>query len=352
MIDSGRRGVGENGPVSKVFFFTAVDPRARDHYRRTIERAVPLEEIGEDEPDLAAELAGTGLKAVRCWGSVPGDGNRRSWGRMRPGHRALLYLGDASFPLLLQVTHKARSQALAERLWGRDTDDRTWELMFFFGASRQVDLDIGRVREAFGYEDDWWPQGLQYPAPERQSTLLEKFGSVEAFASTLGQGPDGLPAASEKVDLDKLLLGGPFKGAPSKPPRARRSGPPSDPDVSGRGHLAHEQTVALLEAHIGPSFRKGTRGVNHDGVWKLDGHFHIAEVKSVTPLNEVEQLQKGLGQVLYNCFKAAWNGAEVVGYLIAEREPSSSSLWLELCARHDIVFTWPERFEADVPQPR
>lgn len=338
--------------MSEVFYFTAVDPRARDNYHLTIEREVPLEEIGKDKPAVAAELAAAGLEAVRCWGSLPGDGNRRSWERMRPGDQALLYLGDGSFPTLLRVAHKTRSKALARHLWGREADGRTWKLIFFFDTSRWVDLDIDQVREAFGYKDDWWPQGLQYPAPERQATLLEKFGSAEAFASALGQGRGGQPAAREKVDLDKLLVGGPFKGVPDKPPRARRSGPPSDPDVAGRGHLAHEQTVALLEAHVGPSFfSKGTRGVNHDGVWKIDGRFHIAEVKSVTGLNEVEQLQKGLGQILYNCFKAEWNGADVVAYLVAEREPSSSKLWLELCARHGVVFTWPERFEADVPKP-
>lgn len=337
--------------MSEVFYFTAVDQRARDNHRLTIEREVPLEEIGKDKPAVAAELTAAGLKSVRCWGSLPGDGNRRSWERMRPGQRALLYRGDGRFPSLLRVAHKTRSKALAKRLWGQEADGTTWELIFFFDASLQVDLDVGQVREAFGYEDEWWPQGLQYPVAERQATLLEKFGSVEAFGSALGQGGAGPAAARKDVDLDELLLGGPFKGAPDKPPRARRSGPPPDPDVSGRGHLAHEQTVALLEAHVGPGFRKGTRGVNHDGAWKVDGRFHIVEVKSVTRLNEVGQLQRGLGQILHNCFKAEWNGADVVAYLVAERQPSSSALWLELCARHGVVFTWPERFEADIPKP-
>jgi hypothetical protein len=341
------------GAMSEVFYFTAVDRRARDNCRLTIEQAVPLEEIGKDKPALAAELAAAGLETVRCWGSLPGDGNRRSWERMQPGHQALLYLGDGRFPLLLSVVRKTRSKALAKRLWGRKADGRTWELMFFFDAARQVDLDIDQVREAFGYEGDWWPQGLHYPAPERQATLLEKFGSAEAFASAVSVPAETGDGAIQAPNLEELLLGEPFKGPPSKPPRPRKSGPPPDPDVSGRGYMAHERTVDLLCRHVGPSFRKGKAGVNHDGAWRVDGRFCISEVKSTTSRNEVEQLRKGLGQILHNRFKAEQDRTEsVAAYLVAEREPSNDKLWTELCAQHGVVFTWPERFEADVPKAR
>lgn len=124
-----------------------------------------------------------------------------------------------------------------------------------------------------------------------------------------------------------------------------------DPDVSGRGHVAHEKTVAAVADHIGPSFRRGTLGINHDGGWSLEG-FHIAEVKSITTRNEVGQLRKGLGQLLHNRFKAERHGVTgVQGYLIAEREPANSPLWQALCSTVGLVFTWPERFSEDVPRP-
>ena len=114
----------------------------------------------------------------------------------------------------------------------------------------------------------------------------------------------------------------------------RRRGQRERPD--GEGYLAHEETVEKLAAHIGSNFRK----------------FQIAEVKSITSKNEVGQLQKGLGQVLHNRFKAERHGlAELRAYLIAEREPANRRLWSDLCAEVGVIFTWPERFELDVPSP-
>lgn len=266
---------------------------------------------------------------------------------MAPGHWAMLYVGDGKFPFLLRVAHKARSRTLAQHLWQSDDEGKTWELMFFFDTIRAVDLGIDDVRASLGYGDDWWPQGLQYPTPDHQATLLEKFGSIEAFIELASEAKeptetDGAPGA------DKLLLGGPFKGAPTEPPKLRES-KPSDPDTAGRGYLAHEKTVEKLADYVGPGFRKGTPGINHDGGWFRNGAFSISEVKSINSRNEVGQLQKGLGQVLHNRFKAERHGIEdVLAYLIAEKEPANSDLWKSLATEHGVVFSWPERFEADI----
>jgi hypothetical protein len=333
---------------AEVFVFTAVDQAARDHCQRTIEKQVPIEEIVAHDPDVGAELTSLGLEGARCWGSVPGPGNLRSWGRMEAGHWAMLYGGAGRFPFLLELVHKARSPELAEHLWDPSADGRTWELMFFFRAARPVDLGIAEVREALGYDQTWWPQGLQYPTPEHQAMLLEKFGSIEAFVSAAGAGtPADDPSRSPSPE--ELLLGREFGGVPENPPKPKEQRQPSDPDVAGRGYLAHEETVAKLASHVGPSFRKGTPGINHDGGWRVDGGFAIAEVKSINSRNEVGQLQKGLGQVLHNRFKAERNGiGGVTTYLVAEKEPANSGLWRTLAHEHDIVFTWPERFEEDI----
>jgi transposase InsO family protein len=46
-------------------------------------------------------------------------------------------------------------------------------------AKPAVDVDIDGVRASLGYDDDWWPQGLQYPTPERQETLLDAHAIVD-----------------------------------------------------------------------------------------------------------------------------------------------------------------------------
>lgn len=302
---------------------------------------------------VAARLSTDGHKELRCWGSVPkvpGRGNLKSWSRMQPGHWGLLYSGDERFQWLLRVCFKAQSKSLARELWGKNSDDQTWELMFFFDRAQRIDLGLDEVREALAYEDKGWvPQGLQYPADWRQDALLEKFGSFPAFAAATAGGPT---KAAPLPTLEELLVGPKRKRRLSKPPRSPRYRLPPDPDRSGRGLVAHEDTVELLRGHIGPTFHEGKRGVSHDGTWKHRGRFCICEVKSVTAKNEVEQLRKGLGQILHNRFKAQDGRREKVSaYLIAERQPSNSSLWVDLAAESGVVFTWPERFGADIPKP-
>lgn len=339
--------------ASELFVFTTSNREARLHRERTIEQLVRVDEIEPHAARIARQLRADGHEELRCWGSVPGPSNLKSWQRMQPGHWALLYAGEEAFPWMLRVGRTARSKGLARSLWGEDGKGQTWELMFFFDLAQRVDLRLSEVREALAYEEakEWIPQGLQYPVPWRQSALLEKFGSFSAFTSATAEGlAEAVPAPPPT--LEELLVGEEFKGPPSKPPRSPRRRLPPDPDRSGRGFMAHEETVEKLRQHIGPTFRKGTRGVNHDGTWKTGGGYCICEVKSITAKNEVGQLHKGLGQILHNRFKAQRGRTEKVkAFLIAERKPSNSALWVELAAESDVVFTWPERFESEIEKP-
>jgi hypothetical protein len=82
----------------------------------------------------------------------------------------------------------------------------------------------------------------------------------------------------------------------------------------------------------------------------VDGRFCIC--KSTTSRNEVGQLQRALGQLLHNRFKAERHDIdEVAAFLVAERQPANSDLWCDLCLEHGVVFTWPEKFDNDVPKP-
>jgi hypothetical protein len=340
--------------ATEFFVFTAADKLAQRNRERTIEQLVRVDEIEPYAAPLARRLRADGHRELRCWGSIPKSNNHKSWKRMQPGHWALLYAGDGAFPWLLRVALTAKSKRLARSLWGEDQEGRTWELMFFFDIAQRVDLGLLEVREALAYEEEkeWIPQGLQYPAFEHQKALLEKFGSIPAFAAAKAEGPTKA-APVPLPSLEELLMGPEFKGRPSKPPRSPRTRLPPDPDRSGRGLMAHQDTVAQLREHIGSTFRTGKQdGVNHDGAWKSGSRFCFCEVKSITANNEVEQLRKGLGQILHNRFMTQRGRSEKVKtYLIAEREPSNSALWVELAGESDIVFTWPERFGEDVKKP-
>lgn len=342
---------------AEIFIFTASNLEAREHREATIDQAVPVSRMAPFAKRVATRLLADGHKELRCWGSVPkasGRGNVTSWKRMQPGHWGLLYSDEQRFQWLLRVCHKAESKSLARELWGEDSKGRTWELMFFFDRAIRVDLGVPEVRRALAYPGEGWsPQGLQYPKAEHQEALLASFGSIEAFAAAAGLTEEGARAELIAPDPRDVMLGDKFDGPPEKPPRAPQSRQPPDPDRSGRGKMAHEETVALLCKHVGPTFRKGkVRGVTHDGAWMMGADFCMAEVKSITDDNQVGQLQKGLGQILHNLFKARENEVPMLeAYLIAEREPRNSALWRALAQEHGVLFSWPERFEADIKTP-
>jgi hypothetical protein len=335
---------------SDIFVFTAPGGLARDNYVKTIEEPVPVAEVAARAPRAGRTLLDLGFENIRCWGSRPGTGNSKTVARMKAGDWALPYV-DGDFPHLLKVASKTKSKRLAESLWGTE-EGETWSLMYFFSDVQPVDLSLEEVRDALGHKKNWRPRGLHYPSPENQSALLEKFGSIEAFAASVGTSAPAAEMAALPTARE-LLLGKRFEGVPANPPRPRRYKEPSDPDASGRGYMAHEETVAKLRRHVGPSFRKGKKGINHDGAWEVGEKFSISEVKSITGKNQVAQLEKGLGQILWNQFKAEMNEVkDVTAYLIAEREPANSEDWRELARRHGVILTWPARFGEDVQPAR
>jgi hypothetical protein len=105
------------------------------------------------------------------------------------------------------------------------------------------------------------------------------------------------PAAAEELDL-----GGPYRRAEARDLPDVREPFAVDPAVVERGVTGHVDTQnavadALTAAGLAP--RSPCAGeANFDLAWKKDGAVYVAEVKSITDLNEEKQLRLGLGQVL------------------------------------------------------
>jgi hypothetical protein len=72
--------------------------------------------------------------------------------------------------------------------------------------------------------------------------------------------------------------------------------------------------------------------------WENGDETWVAEVKSITVLNEERQLRTALGQVLRYSSKTA--DRPVRAMIVAEREPTDPS-WAALCAEQDVSLRWP-----------
>jgi hypothetical protein len=78
-----------------------------------------------------------------------------------------------------------------------------------------------------------------------------------------------------------------------------------------------------------------------DLAW-IAGSPFVAEVKSLTSLNEDQQMRLGLGQILHYRFLLARDHGTTTAVLAVEREPSLA--WQEICRELGVILTWPERW--------
>ena len=118
---------------------------------------------------------------------------------------------------------------------------------------------------------------------------------------------------------------------------------PSEVDRALRSHAATQNALATFVASRGwtpqsplstdPQFDLAWIGPG-DALW-------IAEVKSLTALNEERQMRLALGQVLRYCDLAGTvDGSGIVPVVVPERRPTDPS-WMRLCAGLGVRVAWP-----------
>lgn len=122
-----------------------------------------------------------------------------------------------------------------------------------------------------------------------------------------------------------------------------------DPDVADRGTTAHKDIQdalanALATHGLEPLSPAGD-DPRFDIAWKHDGVAFVAEVKSLTDLNEEKQLRLGLGQVLTYAHLLDWPDVESARPVLAVERQPTAGYWTTLCAEHDVILTWPDAFE-------
>jgi hypothetical protein len=120
-----------------------------------------------------------------------------------------------------------------------------------------------------------------------------------------------------------------------------------DPEVierGTRGHAVTQNALAsfLVAADIQP-LSPTIGDPDFDIAWIRDGALYVAEVKSITNVNEDKQLRLGLGQVLWYRHRLAEERELVNAVLVVEREPTDDR-WLHACADARVALVWPGEF--------
>jgi hypothetical protein len=113
-----------------------------------------------------------------------------------------------------------------------------------------------------------------------------------------------------------------------------------------RGHAATQNALAAFVREIGLHPKSPQAGdPNYDLAWERDDAVYVAEVKSLTTLNQEKQLRLGLGQILrFRHMFEQRSGRLTVGVLALECEPTDNT-WMELCSALGIVVVWNGNFD-------
>lgn len=336
---------GENeADLNRLFLIAAANRLARENLEVSIASDVAADALTPLPKALRDEVLAH--ERVRCWGAMPGASNRTDWETMEAGDVGLIYT-EGRFRYAARVYAKVESVDAATSIWGTDEDD-TWGLVYFLDPVERIDVEVAAVGQALDYKPAWWPRRFDYPEEWRQALLREKFGSIEAFVASLGA---SAPQAFREIDRP---LGKPYaRAATDVKLAAPRKRAEFDPDLAGRGLNAHGTTQNLFVDHLEalglePKSPDDT-GIKWDVFWESDGVAYVGEVKSLTTRNEENQLRRALGQVLRYRHLLARLREDVRAVIVAERKPTASSDWLELCLEHGVTITWPERFGEDFP---
>jgi len=184
----------------KIFLVVAGGNHDTDrHYQRTIEKKLEMSELkaflNAKENEILEKNYYGGPFAV--WGAVPGESNTRNWTSMEPGDYTLITRkGKVIFAAEIALkTHHAK---LAEYLWKKDTDGKTWEYVYFMVNTESVEVPLSALNPLLGYSEGYFPRGFMAIEQGKVDNLLGKYGDVLSVLKQLELGKE-----LEKVDERK-----------------------------------------------------------------------------------------------------------------------------------------------------
>ena len=120
-----------------------------------------------------------------------------------------------------------------------------------------------------------------------------------------------------------------------------------DMDRLDAGTKAHQETLSLLKAHLGAravsAKAPGKGQPPFDAGWSDQGVNWIAEVKSISPATEIQQMRLGLGQLLDYRGRLAKQKHKVRAVLVLSKKPADAA-WQGICRAVDVLLTWAPDF--------
>ena len=158
----------------RILLQPAAGKEAMEHFSDTIENGVLLDSFRDKvDGEVADKLQKLPVEHLQVWGIVPNNDSsaRNEWLQLEAGDLILFYK-NKSFYYLAKVYLKLHNPQLADMWWGRDSNGRTWEYIYFIEAGRQIDLPYQPT--VIGYKENHIVRGAVL-LNEQQSENLKHY---------------------------------------------------------------------------------------------------------------------------------------------------------------------------------
>lgn len=178
------------GKQRKIFFTVASGGHGTDkHYYDTIKIKRTIAEIsGFLSTDEVSKLTDyTHGRPYAVWGAVPGSGNVRTWETMDQGDYILVYR-SGKIIAAAEVAAKIHNPRLAEYFWDKDSDGKTWELVYFLTNVIEVNVNQPSLNRYLGYNENYFPRGFMSIDQDKTNKLLQTYGDLLSLLEKLQKG--------------------------------------------------------------------------------------------------------------------------------------------------------------------
>lgn len=165
--------------MSRIILQPAGNAASAKHYEDTVATPVPVTKItkylGPGDVEVLSQAAING--GIATWGVTPAinGSNVTKWNQIQRGDVVLFGGKGISFASAV-IVHKARSEALAQELWGRDPNNQTWEYLFFLTELREQSIPKEVINRLAGYEPDNAWMGFNVVSEGKSNAVLAGIG--------------------------------------------------------------------------------------------------------------------------------------------------------------------------------
>jgi predicted RNA-binding protein len=168
-------------------------PGILKNIRRSVIDGVNLPEIKAEDLALLERLKEKyGATPIRLWGVK--ESLRGIWKHAREGDYMLFYnnkkfvrIGRVvlTYPFSMEEPDQMRiGNELAESVWGKDVDGKTWPFLFFLADVKEIDVDLNKFNKMTGYKTIG-VAGFMKVSDAKLKELEQRYDGLKNFVTQL-----------------------------------------------------------------------------------------------------------------------------------------------------------------------